>query len=251
MLADRRLKRCTGLFGLRQRQVEARLDGMQAVAGQHPAALKQHHMVGEPRHFVEGMADVEQRHLEHVVQALEVGQDFLPARRVERRQGFVHQQQTRAGEQGTADGHALPFAAGKRADLAPFEQAFEAQPADDGVEVEFGADSTLAGWNAFLPEFEIGAHREVRQEARLLENVTQRAVMRRNEDTFLAFVLPDLAIDAHPSAGATFEPGQGAQERRLARTRRSEQRTHPVSGQGQVDVERELATRKLKPGDDA
>ena len=75
------------------------------------AAFHHHEVVGQPRHFVGRVADVEHGDLQFVVQAFEVGQDFVLAREVERGQRLVHQQQARAGEQRAGDGDALALAA--------------------------------------------------------------------------------------------------------------------------------------------
>ncbi|MNF17854.1 hypothetical protein D3C80_2216040 [compost metagenome] len=53
--------------------------------------LQQHQVIGQAGNFILGVADVNQRDLQLVVQALEVGQDFALARPVEGRQRLVHQ----------------------------------------------------------------------------------------------------------------------------------------------------------------
>ncbi|MCY1440430.1 hypothetical protein D3C76_465090 [compost metagenome] len=68
-------------------------------------------MVGQPRDFILGVADVQHRDVEFVVQALQVGQDFTFALGIQGRQRFVHQQQFRAGEQGAGDADALSLTA--------------------------------------------------------------------------------------------------------------------------------------------
>ncbi|MNY57406.1 hypothetical protein D3C86_1936090 [compost metagenome] len=68
-------------------------------------------MVGQPRNLILGVADVQHRDVEFVVQALQVGQDFTFALGIQGRQRFVHQQQFRAGEQGAGDADALSLTA--------------------------------------------------------------------------------------------------------------------------------------------
>ncbi|KDB88474.1 citrate (Si)-synthase domain protein, partial [Bordetella bronchiseptica D989] len=83
---------------------------VQRAAGHRAALLQQHQVIGQPRHFVGRMADVDHRDVQFVVQALQVGQDFALALHVQRRQRLVHQQQARAGQQRAGDAHALAFA---------------------------------------------------------------------------------------------------------------------------------------------
>ncbi|MCY1372295.1 hypothetical protein D9M69_594920 [compost metagenome] len=94
-----------------QRQVEACQGLADRAAGQCPAVAEQHDMVGQPRNFILGVADVQHRDVEFVVQALQVGQDFTFALGIQGRQRFVHQQQFRAGEQGAGDADALSLTA--------------------------------------------------------------------------------------------------------------------------------------------
>jgi hypothetical protein len=68
----------------------------------------------------------------------------------------------------------------------------------------------------------------MRQQARFLEHVAERAAVRRHEH---ARVLPDGIADAQEAAGVTLEPGDRAQQRRLARAGRPEQRGHAASRQ--------------------
>ncbi|MNC15835.1 hypothetical protein D3C75_636660 [compost metagenome] len=68
-------------------------------------------MVGQPRDLILGVADVQHRNVELVVQPLQVRQDFTFALGIQRRQGLVHQQQFRAGEQGAGDADALSLTA--------------------------------------------------------------------------------------------------------------------------------------------
>ncbi|MNN14943.1 hypothetical protein D3C81_1280320 [compost metagenome] len=67
-------------------------------------------MVSQSRHFILGMADVQHRCVQFVVQTLQVRQDFTFALAIESGQWLVHQQQFRAGQQGTGDADTLAFA---------------------------------------------------------------------------------------------------------------------------------------------
>ena len=100
-----------GIVALCQRQIEAWQQFAERAAGQGAAAVQQHQVIGQARHFIGRMADVEHGDVQLVMQAFQVGQDLLLALAVEGCQRLVEQQQLRAGEQGTGDTHALAFAA--------------------------------------------------------------------------------------------------------------------------------------------
>ncbi len=76
------------------------------------------------------MADVDDRNVEFVAQALDVVEDLGLARHVERGQRLVHQQDARLGEQRAADGHALLLPARERRGLAA-QQCTKAEQFDD------------------------------------------------------------------------------------------------------------------------
>ena len=93
----------------------------------------QHHDVGgQPRDLDDRMADIDDRHPGLVAQPLDIGQDLGLARLVERSERLVHQDQPRAGEQRTADRHALLLAAGQQVRPA-VEQVADAEQIDDRV----------------------------------------------------------------------------------------------------------------------
>jgi hypothetical protein len=77
----------------------------------HPALAQQHDLVGQPRHFIDGMADIEHRHPRLVAQPFQVRQDFGAAGIVERGQGLIQQQDVRRHQQRPAQGHARFFPA--------------------------------------------------------------------------------------------------------------------------------------------
>ena len=61
--------------------------------------------------FVWRVADVEHRDFQLGGDFFQIGQDFLFAPQVQRRQRFVHQQELRRGEQRAANAHPLALAA--------------------------------------------------------------------------------------------------------------------------------------------
>src|SRR5690606_22551349 len=107
----------------------------------------------------------------------------------------------------------------------------DAEQFDDLVEPNVLLDSACA----LLAVDEVPADRKMREQARFLEHVAERATMRRHE---MPVVLPDL-IAHRDASGDAVEPGHGSQDRRLAATGRSEQGRDAVHRYGKVHVEPE------------
>jgi hypothetical protein len=124
--ADAPLNHHAGVVAQRQWQVQACQGFADRAAGQGLAVAEQHEVVGQARHFILGVADIQHRDVQFVVQALQVRQDFAFALGVERRQRFIHQQQFRAGEQRAGDADSLAFPAGQVLRMA-IQQVADAQ----------------------------------------------------------------------------------------------------------------------------
>ena len=188
-----------------------------------------------------GMADVEHRDLELGMQPLEIGQDVLAGRGVERRQRLVHQQQPRAGQQRPGDRDPLPLAARQRLRGAR-QQRPQAQPFDRLLE----AHPPLGRGGAPPAVFEVAPHRQVREQARLLENIAHPAAVGRHEPAAL-LVLPDLAGDLEQTGPGALEARHAAQQAGLAGRGGAEDAGHPGGRRREVDVEQEAAgARQLK-----
>ncbi|MNH14137.1 hypothetical protein D3C79_737250 [compost metagenome] len=193
-----------------QRQVKAGKGGSNRTAGLNFALFQQHQVVRQPGHLVLGMADINQRDLQLIVQALQVRQDLTFARPVEGGQGFVHQQQLRATEQGPGDPHALRFATRQRGGLA-FEQVLDAQQRAGLVE----ADLARLGGDAAPAEGQVAVHAQVWKQARFLKHIADRAQV-RGDEMVAARVLPDLSIDFDIGLGRSLQAGEAAQAGGLA-----------------------------------
>ena len=90
-------------------------------------------------------------------------------------------------------------------------------------------------------EHQIAAHRQVREQARFLEDITERPLVGRQKRSVPA--LPRLAVDLADAVAHAQEPGDAAQHRRLAAARRTEERGHALRRRGEAGVEGELADR--------
>ncbi len=169
------------------------------------------------------------------MQAFEVGQDFEFAPHVERGERLVHQQQAGRGKQRARNRRALALAAGQRGGTG-IEQAFDAEQFGYRQQIE----AALGGLEALASELEIGAHGQVREQARFLEHVADAPFVGRHEH-LARIVLPHLVAQRDAGAGHALQARQHAQQRGLAGARVPEQRRHAAPGQGQVDIEIERA----------
>ena len=107
-----------GILGEGSRQVQPCQGLLERAAREHATAVHHHQMIGQARDLVRGVADVEHRDRQLVVQPLQVGQDLLLARDVQGGKRLVHQQHPRADRQGAGDGDPLALAAGEAIRLA-------------------------------------------------------------------------------------------------------------------------------------
>ena len=101
-------------------------------------SVQHHQVVGQPRHFVGRVADVEHGNVQFVVQAFEVGQDLLLAREVERGQRLVHQQQRGLVSSARAMATRWRSPPESRSGLA-LEQVADAEQFDDLIAARRGA----------------------------------------------------------------------------------------------------------------
>ncbi len=112
-----------------------------------------------------------------LAEELEVGQGVLFAALIEGRERLVEQQQTGLREQGAAQRHPLPLAAGQRGGCA-FEQGFEIQPAHHLLE----AQPPLRERHAPITVFQIAAHPQMGKQPAVLKHHAHPTLMRCDED---------------------------------------------------------------------
>jgi hypothetical protein len=167
-LGHHRIQHHAGVFAEMDRQIEPRQRFGQRTGDVGAAGLHDHDVVGQTGDFIRGVADVEHGNIQFLVQAFQIGQDFLLARQIERGQRFVHQQQARFHRQRAGDADALAFAAGELV-RATFEQSADAEQVDDMV--EGGGVEALR--RALHAVFEIAARGQMREQAGFLEHVAQ------------------------------------------------------------------------------
>ncbi|GAV35843.1 hypothetical protein ROTAS13_03522 [Roseomonas sp. TAS13] len=175
------------------------------------------------------MGDVEERDAEPVAQPRQERQDLRLARGIQRGQGLVHQQQAGARQQGTAQGDTLPLAAGQRGGAAA-QQMADAEQRHHLLET----GSVHAARCPAQPVAQVGVHRKMREEPRILEDHAAAPLFRRQHAPRRA-VEQHHAIQRDPPFPRAQQPGhrgeqgglaaaRGAEDRRDARCRRSEGR---------------------------
>ncbi|MCY1534768.1 hypothetical protein D9M68_701500 [compost metagenome] len=244
VVADAAIDHGLGILLEHKGQVAPQQGFLERPAGLHPAFLQHHQVIGQARHLVGRMADVEDRDIQLLVQAFQVGQHLQLALEVERGQRFVHQQQARAGQQGAGDGHALALAAGELV-RHTLQQMADAEQLDRLLQ----RHPPAVGGDAFVAELQVAPHRQVGEQVGVLEHVTQCALVRRDEPAVCA-VLPELAIDPQVTVAWMVEAGEAAQATGLARARVAEQRGDAAAGQGQLDIQGKAGVIDLETGVD-
>ena len=166
------------------------------------------------------MADEQDRHLCFVAQPFQIGQDFGLARLVQGRHRLIHQQHRRVGQQGAANGDAAALAARKRAGPAG-QQRLDPQKVQHALQ---RLPRPLLCKPA--PVQQVLAHRQMREQARILKHIAQTAAMHRDID-------PARTVEQHPPVAGDaprIRPQQarhGIDDGRLARPRPPEQRGDP------------------------
>ena len=190
-------------------------------------------MVGEPLDLGDVVGDVEDRYRERLVKAFEKRQHLVARRAIESGDGLVHQKQARLRHERPADRHALALAA-RQVLRRAVEQPRQAEQLDRLVEPD---RRRRAGLAAARGVEQVAQHRQVRKQARLLEDVADRARVRRAEHPL---TLPGLAHDA-ACAVETSKSGRAAQHRRLAAARRAEYRGDAARRRDEGRIEREAA----------
>ncbi|MEJ2297021.1 MAG: hypothetical protein P8X94_00660 [Woeseiaceae bacterium] len=204
-----------GVAARKQWDVNPRQDVEQAAVGHRRAFLEHDEMVAQATDFLDVVADVDHRHRQFVVQAIEVRQQFVLAPPVERGERLVHENEIGRAHERRRDGDTLRFAARQRLDPT-IEQRTEFEHVDDVRAL----DPARAGSPGTVVE--VAAHVEVRKQRRLLEHVPY-------------------VTSVHGRAVPAFETGNAAQQRGLARARLAKHPGDAGVRYLRVDVEHEVA----------
>lgn len=164
------------------------------------------------------MADVDDGDAALVPQPLDVGEDLLPAGGIERGQRLVHEQEAGGREQGPADRDPLSLPSGQPPGAAG-KQVADAEQVDDAPD----AFRRLARPREPAAVEEVAAHAQVREKARLLEDIADPPPVAGNE-VAAPGVDQHLAVDDDASPLGPVQAGDQVYERRFAAPGRAEQR---------------------------
>jgi len=124
------------------------------------------------------MADEHDRYREGFAQPFDQGENFAPARIVDRAQRLVQQQRAGIAQQRAADLDPLLLAA-RKAPRPPREQRPDAEQRDDFVET----DEAVGSRREAFAVAKIGGDAHVRKQPRLLEHVAEAPQPRRHVDS--------------------------------------------------------------------
>ncbi len=157
------------------------------------------------------MRDEEDRDRERFPHFQQVFQDPLLERLLETGERFVQEQELGSRQERAAQRDPAPLAARKRGG-APVEEGGESENLDDTAFREGGS----AGVVPWRPVAEIAEGGKMREKRVVLRDVSHRAAARRQVGSRPRVVEDAAREDDAPRFGA-FEPGNGFEERRLAR----------------------------------
>ncbi|MNU47962.1 hypothetical protein D3C71_368600 [compost metagenome] len=150
---------------------------------------------------------------------------------VQRREGFIQQQQIRLCQQGPPQGHPLTLATGKPVGGLP-QQIGKAEPHRQRLGLP--APSPLA-----RRQLQIAQYRHVGKEAGILEHQPDAARLRQQGRQIPPLPVQDVR-------GGTIQPGDDAQQGTLATAGRAKEAENATKGECQIAVEFEAA--KPAPG---
>jgi len=194
------------------------------------ALVHHHHAVGHFHRLFLVVGDEDAGHVHLVVQPAQPAPQLLAYLGVQRAEGFVEQQHLGLHRQRTRQRDALALAAAQLVRVAPGQpiELHQFQQLRD-----LGADGGLAGARRLGPHAQ--AEGDVLEDRHVAE---ERVVLEHETDVALAHVGAGavFAVEEHMAAVGHFQPGDDAQQRRLARTRRPEQ-GHQFAGRD-VQVQR-------------
>ena len=175
-----------------------------------------------------------------VEQVHDVGADLRPKVGIETRERLVEQHQPRVRRQRPGERDPLPLAARQlvRVAVAVARQTDRRQPV-------VGAALALRTAQRPQAEHDVPAHRQVREQRVLLEHETHVALLGVGA---ARSVLDEPATDSDLAAIGGVEPGDDAQQRRLATPARPDEREQLAVGDVEIDID-QGARRSERLGD--
>ncbi|MDT4813295.1 hypothetical protein FQZ97_462730 [compost metagenome] len=203
---------------------------MQVDLPHHLPVLVDKGHVGQGEHVLDVVRDHQDRDAPLLAHLRELVAQLGAQHGVERGKGFVEQQHLRLAGQRARQGHALLLAA--REFLRPaVGQRGEAEAGQQRLHALGVAGRQRAAVPRGEPEGHVLAHREVREQRVVLEQVADAARRRRHVDA-LRGVVQRAAVEPHMARRGMQQAGDGLQGERLAGPRGAIQR-----GEGNVGLE--------------
>src|SRR6202040_1347368 len=138
-----------------------------------PPRIENNDFIRKPRHFLDRMGNVDDRHGEFVAQPLDEGWNVELAVHVERGKRLVEQKKSWAAKKRPPDRHPLPFAARQFCRMARQKLA-DCQDLHHRIEI----DRPLAARREPAPKPQILAHAQMRKEVRILKHNADPAPVR-------------------------------------------------------------------------
>ncbi len=184
---------------------------------------------GQPPYLGHTVADVDRRHVPLGQHPLEVGQNPLLERLVERGQGLVHHQQLRATQQGPAQRHALLFAARQVARITA-EEPSQLEHFDDAGRLDRRRPAAAA-----MAVQQVALDAQMGKQQLILKHEAHAAQLGTDVDA-AARVEPRLAAESNRARAGREQSGDHVEHARLAGARRADQRRHLGIGfEGGID----------------
>src|SRR6266536_469571 len=201
------------------------------------SVVHEHDVVGDLHRLLLVVRDEHRCHVHLVVQPAQPVAQLLPHARVERAERLVEQQHLRLDGEGARERHPLPLPSGELRGIA-LAEPLELHELEQLVHAV--ADLLLRPAPHGQPERDVVGNRHVLERCVVLEDEPDAALLRAQ--------LRRLATgDEHLAGVRLLEPGDHAQERRLARSARPEQRHERAARHVHRDVvERDELAKALR-----
>ena len=189
-----------------------------------------HHAIGELERLLLVVRHEHTRKMDLRVEPTEPAAQILPDLCIERPEGFIEQQHLRLDRQRPGECHALPLAAGqlRRIAIAQVIELHERQQfLDAGANLGVGRPLRARAYAQTEGDVFLDGH--VAEERVMLEDEADAAIPR---------VTPRgiVTVEQHRPGIRSLEPGNDAQQRRLARTGRAQQRQQLTLIDGEADA---------------
>ena len=150
---------------------------MEVAEGRNDAILDHGQLLRQVEHFIDGVADVDHRHLDFFLDPAQERQDLPLESRIQRGHRFIQQQQLRRSQNGPPQGDALLFPTGK---LMRFlvQKATQLQQLDNLCHLK----TPRVRLQQVMAVGEVGSYRQVREQSTVLKHHADAALVHRNID---------------------------------------------------------------------